>query len=53
MVTAEQPNVTPGSAKESRLVELLKKVRDDVSGTAGFSMNMSYSILACFGLNDR
>ncbi|RUS75698.1 hypothetical protein EGW08_016540, partial [Elysia chlorotica] len=31
-VTVEQPNVTPGSAKEGRLVELLKKVRDDVSG---------------------
>ena len=33
-VTVEQPHVTPGSAKEGRLVELLKKVRDDVSSYA-------------------
>ncbi|GFR87562.1 EF-hand calcium-binding domain-containing protein 6 [Elysia marginata] len=30
VVTVEQPHVIPGSAKEGRLVELLKKIRDDV-----------------------
>ncbi|GFO40259.1 EF-hand calcium-binding domain-containing protein 6 [Plakobranchus ocellatus] len=45
-VQVEQPHVVSGSAKESRLVELLKKVRDDV-------LDRWEEMYACFLSLDR